>query len=60
MSCSYDDLCYNMCTVLRGNYCVIQHSGCNTNTTIIIVIIIIIFCTLGSIDPTPCGFQGLE
>jgi len=30
------DLCYIICTVLRGRYCVIQHSCCNTNKTIII------------------------
>jgi len=37
MLCSYDDLCYIICTVLRGRYCVIQHSRCNTNKTIIII-----------------------
>jgi len=37
MLCSYDDLCYIICTVLRGRYCVIQHSCCNTNKTIIII-----------------------
>jgi len=36
MLCSYDDLCYIICTVLHGRYCVIQHSCCNTNETIII------------------------
>jgi len=36
MLCSYDDLCYIICTVLRGRYCVIQHLCYNTNTTIII------------------------
>jgi len=41
MLCSYDDLCYIICTVLRGRYCVIQHSRCDTNKTIIIIIIII-------------------
>jgi len=35
MLCSHDDLCYIICTVLRGRYCVIQHSCCNTNKTII-------------------------
>jgi len=35
MLCSYDDLCYIICTLLRGRYCVIQHSCCNTNKTII-------------------------
>jgi len=35
MLCSYDDLCYIICTVLRGRYCVIQHSCCNTNKTTI-------------------------
>jgi len=40
MLCSYDDLCSMICTVLRGRYCVIQHSWCSTNKTIIIVIII--------------------
>jgi len=38
MLCSYDDLCYIICTVLHGRYCVIQHSCCNTNKTFIIVI----------------------
>jgi len=37
MLCSDDDLCYIICTVLRGRYCVIQHSCCNTNKTIIII-----------------------
>jgi len=32
MLCSYDDFCSIICTVLRGRYCVIQHSCCNTNT----------------------------
>jgi len=36
MLCSYDDLCYIMCTVLRGRYCVIHHLCCSTNKTIII------------------------
>jgi len=36
MLCSYDDLCYIICTVLHGRYCVIQHSCCNTNKTIIV------------------------
>jgi len=36
---SYDDLRFIICTVLRGRYCVIQHSCCNTNKTIIIIII---------------------
>jgi len=34
MLCSYDDLCYIICTVLRGKYCVIQHSCCNAIKTI--------------------------
>jgi len=38
MLCSYDDLCYIICTVLRGRHCVIQHSYCNTNKTIIVII----------------------
>jgi len=38
MLCSYDDLCYIISTVLRGRYCVIQRSCCNTNNTIIIAI----------------------
>jgi len=33
MLCSYADLCYSICTVLCGRYCVIQHSCCNTNKT---------------------------
>jgi len=33
--CLYDDLCYIICTVLRGRYRVIQRSCCNTNKTII-------------------------
>jgi len=41
-NCSYDDLCYIICNLLRGRYCVIQHSRCNTNKTIIIIIVIII------------------
>jgi len=36
--CSYDDLYSIICNVLRGRYCVIQHSCCNTNKTIIIII----------------------
>jgi len=36
MLCSYDDLCYIICTVLRGRYCVIQHSCCNINKNIIV------------------------
>jgi len=32
---------YYICTVLRGRYCAIQHSCCNTNKPIIIIIIII-------------------
>jgi len=31
MLCSYDDVCYIICNVLRGRYCVIQHSCSNTN-----------------------------
>jgi len=42
MLCSYDDLCYIICTLLRGRYCVIQHSCCTTNETVIIIVIIII------------------
>jgi len=34
-NCLYDDLCYIICTVLRGRYCVIQHSCCDTNKTTI-------------------------
>jgi len=34
MLCSYDDLSYTICTVLRGRCCVIQHSCCNTTKTI--------------------------
>jgi len=30
---------YIICTVLRGRYCVIQHSCCNTNKTIIIIML---------------------
>jgi len=36
---SYDDLCSNIYTVLRGSYCVIQHLCCNTNKTIIIILV---------------------
>jgi len=31
MLCSYDDLCYIICAVLPGRYCVIQYSCCNRN-----------------------------
>jgi len=34
MLCSYDNLCYIICTVLCGRHCVIQHSCCNTSKTI--------------------------
>jgi len=34
MLCLYDDLCSIICTVLRGRYCVSQHSCCNANKTI--------------------------
>jgi len=42
---------YIICTVLRGNYCVIGHSCCNiyTNTTIIIVLLLLCYC----VSPPP-------
>jgi len=38
MLCSYDDLCYIICTVLRGRYCVIQHLCGNTNKPLLFLL----------------------
>jgi len=58
MLCLYDDLGHIICTVLRGRYCVIQHSCCNTNKTIIIIIIIIIFTAGNKVRQMTEGLDG--